>query len=117
MNEQTKKIIERFDNAFLSHDPSTLTDIIAEDCVLENTGPAPDGATYKGYDACLKFWQGIAADKNLNFETEGIDILGDRGIIRWRLKWGEAKDQYVRGVNIMRVKDGKVVEALGYVKA
>lgn len=117
MNEQTRTIIERFDRAFRTHEPDDLVDIIGKDCVLENTGPAPDGATYKGYDACLKFWQDIAATKDLNFDTEGIDIIEDRGIIRWRLNWGEAKDQSVRGVNIMRVKDGKVVEALGYVKA
>ena len=55
--------------------------------------------------------------KDLIFDTEGIDILGDRGIIRWRLSWGSTKDQSVRGVNIMRVKDRKIVEALGYVKA
>ena len=35
MNEQTKTIIERFDHAFRSHEPSELTDIIADDCVLE----------------------------------------------------------------------------------
>ncbi|HET7713773.1 MAG TPA: nuclear transport factor 2 family protein [Patescibacteria group bacterium] len=117
MNEQTKTVIERFDRVFQPHDPSDLANIIAENCVLENTGPAPDGATYQGYDACVEFWQSIATNKDLNFDTEGIDILGDRGIIRWRLHWGETKEQSVRGVNIMRVKDGKVVEALGYVKA
>jgi hypothetical protein len=117
MNEQTRIIIERFDRAFRTHEPGDLIDIIGEDCVLENTGPAPDGATYKGYDECLAFWQDIAANKDLNFDTEGVDIIEDRAIIRWRLHWGTTKDQSVRGVNIMRVKDGKVVEALGYVKA
>jgi hypothetical protein len=117
MDEQTKTVIERFDRAFQTHQPDDLTDIIGEDCVLENTGPAPDGAIYKGYDACLKFWQDIAANKSLNFETEGIDIIQNRGIIRWRLSWGETKNESVRGVNIMCVKDGKVIEALGYVKA
>jgi len=117
MNEQTETVIEQFDRAFREHQSNELVGIIGDDCVLENTGPAPDGATYKGYDACLKFWQDIAANKELNFDTEGVDIIEDRGIIRWRLYWGDTKDQSVRGVNIMRVKDGKVVEALGYVKA
>lgn len=40
----------------------------------------------------------------------------DRGIIRWNLRWGENKTDRVRGVNIMRVRGGKIVEGLGYVK-
>ena len=117
MEEQTKSIIDRYSKAFAAHDPSDLTNIIGEDCVLENTGPAPDGAKYEGHDACFNFWQGIASNKDLVFDEENVDILGDRAIILWRLKWGEAEDQYVRGVNIMRVQEGKIVEALGYVKA
>lgn len=117
MEGQTKIIIDRYRNAFASHDPSDLANVIAEDCVLENTGPAPDGATYRGHDACLEFWRGIASNKDLVFDEEHVDILGDRAIIRWRLKWGEDKTESVRGVNIMRVKNGKIVEALGYVKA
>lgn len=117
MNQHTKTVIEQFDRALRTHQPADLIDIIGENCVLENTGPAPDGATYKGYDACLKFWQSIAANKDLNFDTEDIDIIEDRGIIRWRLHWGPTESQSVRGVNIMRVKDGKVIEAFGYVKA
>jgi hypothetical protein len=52
----------------------------------------------------------------MRFEEEHIDILGDRAIITWRLIWGESTQQSVRGVNIMRVRQGKIVEALGYVK-
>ena len=40
----------------------------------------------------------------------------DRAIIRWRYRWGEGADESVRGVNLMRVKDGLIVEAMGYVK-
>ena len=38
---------------------------------------------------------------------------GDRAVIRWRLHAPEAP---FRGVNLMRVRDGKIVEALGYGK-
>lgn len=41
---------------------------------------------------------------------------GDRGEIRWRLVWGSVAENSVRGVNLMRVRDGKIVEARGYVK-
>jgi cellulose synthase/poly-beta-1,6-N-acetylglucosamine synthase-like glycosyltransferase len=37
-------------------------------------------------------------------------------VIRWRLRWGEGESNSVRGVNVMRVRDGLIVEALGYSK-
>jgi ketosteroid isomerase-like protein len=90
--------------------------LIGEDCVLENTTPAPTGALYEGREACLAFWKEIASSPNLVFEDEEIWVSGDRGIIRWQLRWSERETDWVRGVNIMRVQDGKIVEGLGYMK-
>lgn len=115
-NQETREIIERFNGAFEAHRPEDLDDLIGEDCVLENTGPAPDGARYEGRAACLDFWKGIAASRDLAFEAEEISAVGDRGIIRWRLRWGAGEADRVRGVNIMRVRDGRIVEGLGYLK-
>ena len=112
----TRELMERFHAAFERHRPEDLDDLIGEGCVLENTTPAPDGARYEGREACLDFWKGVASSANLVFEAEEISAMGDRGIIRWRLRWGKSEADQVRGVNIMRVRDGKVVEAFGYVK-
>ena len=112
----TREIIERFNSAFEAHRPEDLDDLIGEGCVLENTTPAPVGARYEGREACLNFWQGIASSTNLVFEAEEIWASEDRGIIRWQLRWSEHETDRVRGVNIMRVRDGKIVEGLGYVK-
>jgi hypothetical protein len=112
----TRALMERFHNAFELHRPEDLDDLIAEGCVLENTAPAPDGARYEGRGACLTFWKGIASNANLVFEPEEIWVSEDRGIIRWRLRWGQGDADRVRGVNIMRVRDGKIVEGMGYVK-
>lgn len=112
----TRAIVERFHNAFEKHRPEDLDDLIGEDCILENTNPAPDGARYDGREACLEFWKGIASSSNLVFEAEEIWTSEDRGIIRWRLRWSERDADRIRGVNIMRVRDGRIVEAAGYVK-
>lgn len=112
----THEIMERFNRAFETHDPEALDDLIGEGCILENTTPAPDGARYEGHEACLKFWKGIASSANLVFEAEEIWASEERGIIRWQLRWGEQETDRVRGVNIMRVRDGRIVEALGYMK-
>jgi hypothetical protein len=115
--ETTREIIERFNGAFVAHRPGDLEDLIGEGCVLENTAPAPDGARYEGRAACLDFWKGIAASENLAFEPEEIWASGDRGVIRWTLRWGPDETDRVRGVNLMRVQGGRIVEGFGYVKA
>jgi ketosteroid isomerase-like protein len=113
---ETERLLRRFDQVFLTHDPAALDRLIADDCVIENTRPAPDGARYVGKQACIALWTEIAANKGIHFETEGIIARGDRGEIGWRLVWGSAEENSVRGVNLMRVSDGKIVEARGYVK-
>ena len=61
-------------------------------------------------------WTKIATTPDIHFETERIMARGDRGIIQWRLVWGPDHSSSVRGVNLMRVRAGRIVEAQGYVK-
>jgi ketosteroid isomerase-like protein len=112
----TAEVIRRFNDVFQRHDPSALPELVAADCVLENTVPAPDGARYVGREACVGLWSSIATSPGVRFEIEEVVVAGERATIRWRLFWGEREANSVRGVNLMRVKDGQIVEALGYVK-
>lgn len=112
----TVEILTRFDQIFHSHDPTALQDLVADDCVIENTQPAPDGSRHEGKSACIELWTRIATTPGIEFEMESITARGDRGEIRWRLRWGPAHGDSVRGVNLMRVRNGQIVEALGYVK-
>jgi ketosteroid isomerase-like protein len=119
MNEQylsTANVLHRFHEAFLRHDPSLLKDLVAEDCVMESVEPAPDGTRYVGRNACLTFWQNLASNKDSAFEREDIAAFADRGIIRWRYRFGPGLSQSVRGVTVMTVIEGRIAEALGYVK-
>jgi hypothetical protein len=112
----TAEIMRRFNEAFLTHDPGLLPPLVAEDCVIENTAPAPNGQRVVGRAACLELWQGIAANRAAHFELEEVHAAEDRAIIRWRYRWGEGDENSVRGVNLMRVRGGLIVEAMGYVK-
>jgi ketosteroid isomerase-like protein len=112
---QTTEIMHRFNQAFLEHDPKLLEDLIAPDCVMESIQPAPNGTRYEGYDACLAFWQAIATDQVAYFDVEDTVAIGDQAVIRWRFNFGDGES--VRGVNLMRVRDGKIIEALGYAKS
>ena len=83
----TDDVIRRFNESFVQHDPEALSGLVAQDCVMESVGPAPDGTRYEGRDACLRFWQELANDPNTSFEpvtgalesnlSRTSEILGD----------------------------------------
>ena len=52
------------------------------------------------------------------FDTEELIIAGDRAVVRWRHHWVDRSGRpgHVRGVDVLRVRDGKVAEKLSYVK-
>ena len=110
-------VMTQFGDAFREHDPRLLDGLLAEDCILENTGPAPEGSRHVGRAECLAFWSEIARNEELVFETEEMWIADDRAVRRWRLRYGPGEQDYTRGVNLMRVRDGLIVEAMGYAKA
>lgn len=112
---ETADIMRRFNQAFLEHDASLLVDLIAADCVMESIQPAPDGTRYEGYEACFAFWKAIAEDAGNWFEPEDTVVMGNDAVLRWRYCFGGGGS--VRGVNVMRVRDGRIVEALGYAKS
>jgi pimeloyl-ACP methyl ester carboxylesterase len=111
----TAEIMRRFNDAFQRHDPTVFPDIVGDDCILENTGPAPDGARHVGGKACIELWRGIATAQGISFDLENTIVIDDRAIILWRLRRSDGGS--VRGVNLMRVRDGRIVEGLGYIKA
>jgi hypothetical protein len=106
--------MRRFNEVFLSHDPSALPELVAEDCVIEGIQPAPDGARYVGREACVAQWKQVACAPGTHFDLEDVFVAGDRAIIRWRF-WKNENDS-VRGVNLMRVRGSVIVEAMGYSK-
>lgn len=113
---ETAALMQRFNDVFQRHDPAALAELVAEDCVIENTQPAPDGARHVGRDACVALWTRIATAPGTGFDIEDVVVLRDRAIILWRYRWGADDQSSVRGVNLMRVRDDRIVEALGYVK-
>jgi ketosteroid isomerase-like protein len=114
--EETAEVMRRFNDVFLRHDPEALPELVAADCIIENTTPAPNGARCVGRDECVAQWTQIATAAGTHFELEDVVVMGDRAIIRWRFFSGEGETNSMRGVNLMRVRDGLIVEAMGYVK-
>jgi hypothetical protein len=71
------------------------------------------GSRHVGRRACLAVWQGLAGESGTHFEPEEVFVAGDRAIIRWRYFWGAGENNSVRGVNLMRVRGGQIIEAMG----
>jgi ketosteroid isomerase-like protein len=112
-----REVLDRYDEAFRLHDPALLEDLVADECVIEDTSPAPDGARHEGGRACLARWSELAGNRALSFSTEPAEIHGDLAVAPWVLQWGNGEHDRVRGVNLIRIRDGKIIEARGYVKA
>jgi hypothetical protein len=77
---------------------------------------SPDGTRYEGYDASFSSWEALIDDTTSHFEVEDVHTGDEWALIRWSYVWGPGPDDSVRGVNVMRVVDGKIVEAAGYSK-
>ena len=113
-SKETAEIMRRFNEVFLRQDPSDLKNLVAENCVIEKVSPGPDGDRCLGRDACVATWEAIVTEPGSRFDLEEVFAAGDRAIIRWRYWSSEGRS--VRGVNLMRVSHGLIVEAMGYIK-
>ena len=110
----TESVVDSFNRAFNEHDVDAAMALMTEDCIFESTGPAPAGQRYTGHEQVRKCWEHLfASAPNAEFSSEEIISIADRCVVRWRYDWG---DGYVRGVDVFKVRDGKVAEKLAYVK-
>jgi ketosteroid isomerase-like protein len=105
--------VARFAAAFDAQDLAAMHDTITDDCLFESTAP-PDGVRAYGRAAVeAAFAEFFAASGEAVFETEEQFAAGDRVIVRWRYRWDGG---HVRGVDVFRVRDGRVAEKCSYVK-
>ena len=117
--ESTVEVINRFNEAFNRHDVPAVMALMTEDCIFDNTYPAPDGERFEGQEAVGRFWEEFfRSSPDANFQSEEMFAFGDRCVIRWLYSWTNADGSrsHIRGVDILRVRDGKVAEKLAYVK-
>jgi ketosteroid isomerase-like protein len=117
--ELTLATIAAFNEAFNRHDVDDVMALMTDDVIFENTSPFPDGERYEGQAAVRAFWQQMFdSTPDAYFEAEDIYGAGDRCTVRWRYSFTSSNGVpgHVRGVDVFRVRDGKVAEKLCYVK-
>jgi predicted SnoaL-like aldol condensation-catalyzing enzyme len=117
--ESALRVVLEFYEAFNHHDVAGMMQLMSDDCILENSEPAPDGAVFSGKEAVSRFWQGFFREPpHAHIEIEEIFGLGERCIMRWRYGWEDRGGEkgHIRGVDIFRVKNDSICEKLSYVK-
>ncbi len=111
--------LARFSSAFGSGDVDAIMALMTDDCVFESTGPAPDGERREGADAVRAVWEQLFGEtREAAFVEEESFACGDRAVLRWRFEWldDDGAPGHVRGVDLLRLRDGLVCEKLSYVK-
>ena len=114
----TLDVVNRFNEAFNRHDVDAVMRWMTDDCVFESTSP-PDGQRFVGQAAVRACWEDFfRSSPTAHFEAEEVIPAGDRCTVCWLYRWTDADGtaRHIRGVDVFRVRDGKVAEKLAYVK-
>ena len=109
----------QFYEAFKGHDVAGMGQWLSDDCLLETSEPAPDGRVVLGKEAVMRYWQDLLRESpEVQIEIEDIFGMGMRVVARRRMTWVEAPgaQKSVRGVDILRIKNGLISEILVYQK-
>lgn len=116
--EEIIQLVIRFNDMLNAHSVEGMMFFLGEDCVFENTFPAPDGTRYEGRAAIHEFWEEFfLVDQEQTIEIEEIFACEDRCIMRWNYRWNESGIVgHVRGVDIYTIQDHQIIEKLSYVK-
>jgi ketosteroid isomerase-like protein len=112
MSTEKLDAVNNFNQAFNRHDVDLIMSLMTSDCIFENTSPSPDGTRQEGATAVRTYWEKFfAGNPNAFFETEEIFANADRCIVRWIYrKTKEEKPWHLRGVDIFKIRGGKVAE-------
>ena len=106
--EAAPRIVLEFNEAFNRHDVAGMMRLMSDDCVFENTAPAPNGTVYKGKEAVTQFWQNFFRESpKAHIEIEEVFGFGRRCVMRWKYSWIDdaGKQGYVRGVDVFQVQE------------
>jgi|SRR5215218_1473914 len=117
-DQDVLSVVERFGDALNAYDIDAVMALMTDDCLFENTSPFPDGKVFRGQTAVRAFWTELVKTPGMRFDTEEAVVAGDRVTTRWRYSWAneDGTEGHIRGIDLFRIRDGKVAEKLSYVK-
>ena len=113
------EVVKQFNDALNRRDVDAMMSLMSENCVFENTSPAPDGARYEGQAAVRAFWENFfKGSSQATIEAEEIFAHDNRCTMRWIYRWIDldGKAGHIRGIDVYTLRDGLITEKLSYVK-
>ena len=106
-------VLADFNAAFNRHDIDGLRAVVTDDCVFVDTAP-PAGIRHEGAAAVLAAFEWLFTQSPAaRFDAGLVLVAGERVIQTWRYSWDGG---YVDGVDLIRVRGGRVAEKASYVK-
>jgi len=115
----TVDLVLAFNDALNQRELVQMIDMMTEDCTFENTFPPPDGSQYVGKASVSAFWADFFSQSSEStFEVEEIFGEAERCVMRWKYRWArqDGGSGHMRGVDLYRIRAGKICEKLSYVK-
>ena len=106
-------VVARFNQAWNDHDLPRALSMCSDDIVFDASEPAPDGRRHRGKAEVEVAWKTIFDNPKARFRLESSFVCDDRLVQTWRYDWGTG---HVRGIDIIRMRDGLIIEKRTYVK-
>lgn len=115
---ETLAAVERFNEAFNRHDLDAVMAAMTDDPLFESPWPPPDGGRVEGRVEMRAYWEKFFANNpDARFDAEEVFAAGDRCTVRWIYrKTKDGRAWHLRGIDVFRVRHGKVAAKLAYVK-
>ena len=119
--DEIEIILSEMNEAFNAHDLDAVTALLHDEVRFENW----TGGTVEGVEALRVAWAPWFRDHGgfrFTPEDTAIDEPRQKAATRWRLDWPSTQPSHRglpetrRGVDVIRFRDGKVIEKLTYSK-
>jgi len=119
--DEIRDALNAWNEAWNRHDLDEVMDLFHNDILFENW----TGGQAKGKDALRKAWAPWFANHGgfrFTEEETFIDEKEQKVLFRWLLEWPsfekgqEGKPEKRRGVDVIHIKDGKIIQKLTYSK-
>ncbi|NPV87834.1 MAG: nuclear transport factor 2 family protein [Anaerolineae bacterium] len=108
--EAATRVALAFYDALARGDMPAMLPLVSDDCILESAAPPPQGERRAGKQAVSAFWQALLQHTPpADLKIEEVFSTATRCVVRWQCAGA-------RGVDILRVSQGRICEMLRYVK-
>lgn len=109
-------VVQAFNEAWNAGNLEAVLELTSDDCAYDSVRCGAVHERRVGRPALRAAWLPKFQAPSGTFELDEAIVAGDRVVQPWTYRSPEPNAAAVRGVDIFRVDDGRIVEKSGYVK-